>query len=271
MLAPGSDRGAIAVVAGTKDLPGVRVRAADQCGRPGESGAADYKDCIVARRRFSYVDHKTLEFTIVLESSCIDKPCASASETCSAGACVTAELSCQNETCAVPNEGQDAGIVIAPTPIDAGTPMDAEPLDATVDVATDVAPEPLTPCEPECPNADGGANKDSCAPGNECCVSGTSSRPVARCVPEGASCASTGSQRYARLCCTRPCGRGQRCVVIQAPTLNGGEALRTRCVRPDEPDPAFTTTVICASDGDCKTGLRCLPLPDERVAVTVCL
>ena len=48
------------------------------------------------------------EFTIVLESSCIDKPCASASETCSAGACVTAELSCQNETCSVPNEGQDA-------------------------------------------------------------------------------------------------------------------------------------------------------------------
>jgi len=272
VLAPGEERGAVVVVAGTKNLLGVPPRAADLCGVRSPSGQGDYKDCIVARRRFSYVDNKTLEFTITLDNACINQPCDAATETCSAGKCVTAELSCQSETCVVPNEGQDAA-----APLDAAFPPDgvALPLgtDAdVVDAAVDDALEPLAPCEPRCPTPDAGTGNtpNTCAPGNECCVSDFSSVPTGTCVPEGSLCKASSVKGYARLCCTKPCGPRQRCVAITPPMLGGGLALQTRCLRAQEPDPEHFAAVLCSTGADCPTGQDCRDITRQGFTFSAC-
>jgi hypothetical protein len=58
--------------------------------RPSEECAAnDYKGCIVARRRMSFVPHEPLELPIELLKACLDVPCDE-DKTCFRGACISA-------------------------------------------------------------------------------------------------------------------------------------------------------------------------------------
>jgi hypothetical protein len=252
VLAPGEERGAIVVVAGTKDVPGVPPRAADLCGVRAPSGPGDYKDCIVARRRFSYVDNKTLEFTITLDNACINQPCDAATETCSAGKCVTAELSCSGEACAVPNEGADAGAVdTGAAVIDVGmsTPDSASPpADATADAAPDVL-EPLVACQPRCPGLDGGIQQ--CASGQECCARTRPNNPRGTCVGSADACLVLNDILFVRLCCTEPCSATQACIAESAaPDSGSDQRWSSRCVRKGETFPA-NALVLCTQPSDC--------------------
>jgi len=128
-LVPGRSSGAVIVRAATR---GTRP---EQCTK--ENG---YRGCIVARRRFSYVDHATLTMTVQLDRSCIDVPCNEES-TCDKGRCIAAQVLCQGSSCDTdPDAGVDAG------PRDAG-PADAGPTDATLVDATEVDASPIDDAE----------------------------------------------------------------------------------------------------------------------------
>jgi alpha-tubulin suppressor-like RCC1 family protein len=108
-LAPGQDTGAI-VLRGT-----LKGQSPARCTK--ESGFAN---CIVARRRFSYVDHTTLTMTITLERACLNVPCA-ADSTCQGGRCVSSVVECSANACD-PNPDASAP---EDDPKDAGSPPDA--------------------------------------------------------------------------------------------------------------------------------------------------
>lgn len=114
VLAPGESTGAIVVTA--------RYRGQDSatCRPP------DYKDCIVARRAFGFVDHETLTIPITLDPDCVNVPCDAIS-TCSKGKCVSSSTSCSGGSCAIdpsaPPVIPDAGGLLpdgAVPPADAG-------------------------------------------------------------------------------------------------------------------------------------------------------
>jgi hypothetical protein len=125
-LAPGSGTAAVLVRAGNKTDP-------SKCLAP------DYKGCIVARRRISYVPRTTLTLTVNLDLSCVNVPCGVLS-TCDQGRCIDSNATlCENDNCnldpdaSVPADERDAA-VDAPAPVDAG--VDA-PIDAPQDVGFD--------------------------------------------------------------------------------------------------------------------------------------
>jgi hypothetical protein len=144
-LAPGSDRGVVLVRAG------YGTKQAVQCGPP------LYKDCIVARRRFSYVDNITLTLTVKLDPDCLNVPCGALS-TCASGKCIESFVSsCKDNACEPdplarrPQDESDAGPGDAGSPdgsVDAGfTPTDASvpPDDSSTDASStdgDVADAP---------------------------------------------------------------------------------------------------------------------------------
>lgn len=87
------------------------------------------KGCIVARRRVSYVDHRSIVLDVRLELSCLDVSCDPDS-TCSAGRCVPSKVECLGASCDLPTTGgADAGVEAGGTPLDAeaSTPPDAGP------------------------------------------------------------------------------------------------------------------------------------------------
>lgn len=267
VLAPGEDRGAIVVVAGTKNLPGVSPRAADLCGVRTASGLGDYKDCIVARRRFSYVSNRSLEFTITLDNACINQPCDAATETCSAGKCVTAELSCQNDACIVPNEAEDAATPrdaaatddATPPPVRDATPPEPPVVDAMAVDAPIVEPPPAALCAAECPGAT--ANTSTiCAGNQECCATSFSGATMGMCIAQGGQCSGpTMLSSFARLCCTQPCGKGHVCVASPLSTPGGTPAVQTQCLKDTDPRPAGGR-VVCSTISDCLGTQKCLPV-----------
>lgn len=87
-------------------------RPASQCTR-----ADGYRDCIIARRRLSYVPGTTLALPIFLDVACRDIPCDALS-TCSGGACVSSTISCSGRGCEGPAEPIDGGTSFVDAPID---------------------------------------------------------------------------------------------------------------------------------------------------------
>ena len=83
-----------------------------------------YKDCVVARRSLSFVDHVPLTVPIELTADCLNVPC-DARNTCLKGTCVDAYVACGKDGCASIARGGE------PAP-DAGPLLDAS-VDATLD------------------------------------------------------------------------------------------------------------------------------------------
>lgn len=101
-LVPGGPGGTVLVAAGVK---GVGLPAPDPttCADPEVA-----KRCIVARRRFSFIDHTSLRLPIELDPLCVGRVC-DASSTCFRGACVDATIVCNGSDCGLPLENPGGG------------------------------------------------------------------------------------------------------------------------------------------------------------------
>ena len=77
--------------------------------------------CIVARRRFGFVDHLAVTLPIVLDAICAGVPC-NESSTCVGKKCVDSTVDCSSGTCAEPGQrSADGGLV----EVDAVSPLDS--------------------------------------------------------------------------------------------------------------------------------------------------
>ncbi len=110
---------------------------AEECKPP------SYKGCIVARRRFAFVDHTPLTIPIGLEVDCRDVPC-DAVTTCLHGKCVDARIGCDDRGCGevgggsvTPDGGAPDGAISDGSPdgarSDAGDAASDAPSDAKTD------------------------------------------------------------------------------------------------------------------------------------------
>lgn len=108
VVTPGAGEGAVVIIAGL-------VNRASSCVPP------RYEGCIVARRRFSFIDHVSSTLPVFLAASCIDVPCNETTTCASRKECVDSTATCSADgSCSGPAQaGQDAG------PAD-GAPPDGE-------------------------------------------------------------------------------------------------------------------------------------------------
>jgi hypothetical protein len=67
-----------------------------------------FKGCIVARRQFSFADHKGLRMPITIDPTCKDVPCDALS-TCRTGTCFPSETPCAGDACVEPGDPGDGG------------------------------------------------------------------------------------------------------------------------------------------------------------------
>ena len=83
-----------------------------------------FKGCIVARRQFSFTDHRHVQMPISIDPDCRDVPC-DAFSTCRSGKCFSSEAACTGDTCAEPGDPGDGGTAVDGQVIpDTGTPVD---------------------------------------------------------------------------------------------------------------------------------------------------
>jgi hypothetical protein len=91
--------------------------------------------CIVARRKFSFVDHTPVTLPIVLDPACAGVPCDENS-TCVGAKCVTSKVDCASGTCTIAGQLPDGGLVA----VDATSSLDGAPnADATSDAGDDAS------------------------------------------------------------------------------------------------------------------------------------
>lgn len=127
VITPGADTAAVVVTAGFGGQDTAKCTPKNK-----------FKDCIVARRSFAFVEHTRLTLPIELTLDCLNVPCDTLT-TCSKGACVPARVECTGDGC--------TGIDVDGGGIDGGPIGDA---------ALDGADAPDGPD----PNADGGLTSD---------------------------------------------------------------------------------------------------------------
>jgi len=123
-LVPGESAGAFAVRAGLRGT------------RP-EDCVEGAPNCILLRRRFAYVEHRSLSLTVYLDPRCERVTCDNADQTCSKGKCVPSDVVCNGSECtavadALPEPG-DAGID-AKAVVDATGDAGAQQLELEVSV-----------------------------------------------------------------------------------------------------------------------------------------
>ncbi len=97
VVTPGTSTGTVVVSAGVS-TPGVSG--------PDPADCLDEKfakQCIIARRSFSFIDHTSLNLPIDLDPLCVGKACDPAS-TCFKGTCVDAAVDCKGSSCVLPVE-----------------------------------------------------------------------------------------------------------------------------------------------------------------------
>lgn len=185
VVTPSGNDGAVVVVAA---FGGAR---ADDCVAP-RFGPG----CIVARRKFSFVDHTAVTLPIVLDPVCAGVPC-NENSTCVGAKCVDSKVNCSGGTCSEPGvKLADGGVeaVDAQSPLDSATPDDGALADSggdtdAGDAATDAseggsftdAGVGYCPAAVTCV---GSALGCAVAPGPpSCCYS-----PTAVCINAGAAC-----------------------------------------------------------------------------------
>jgi hypothetical protein len=135
--------------------------------------------CIVARRRFSFIDHGQSTLPVLLDTDCAGVPCNVAT-TCVSHKCVDSNVDCQSGgVCSSPGKiGPDGGVIEedgsppfppAPPPQDDGGPdaPNDSPNDAPNDVTTDAPGDGGTLF---CANGAAGCGAIQCInPGEFCC------------------------------------------------------------------------------------------------------
>jgi hypothetical protein len=111
-------------------------------------GSSFPTQCIVARRRFAFVDHLRIALPILLDPVCAGIPCDETS-TCVGAKCVSSDVRCESGTCTEPGVAPDGGLVV----VDAQGPINVTPVDDSGNPLGDGAPPP--------PNDGGGRDADA--------------------------------------------------------------------------------------------------------------
>jgi hypothetical protein len=189
-----------------------------------------YKGCIVARRQFSFTDHKAIMMPISIDPDCKDVPC-DAFSTCRTGKCFSADVACTGDNCLQPGDPGDGGTAVDGEVI----PDTGMPLEGSVDSSTDGAGDGSMSTDGGEGGSDaatdagdggtvvpGGVYCDmtgqlvcpdpfTCIGASSCC--GPSSGGTADCRMGAATCTPVTEQQY---CCpgTTTCPAGQSCLMI---------------------------------------------------------
>ena len=88
-----------------------------------------FTGCIVARRQFSFTDHRHLTMPITIDPDCKNVPC-DAFSTCRTGKCFSSEAACNGDTCTEPGDPGDGGTAVDGQVIpDTGVPIDGQAAD----------------------------------------------------------------------------------------------------------------------------------------------
>lgn len=127
VITPGGEGGSILVAVGVRGADGSPAPDATQCSSPGVE-----KQCILARRTFSFVEHKPLALPIELDPRCLGKAC-DPSSTCFRGACVDSAVVCNGGDCGLPDEHPGE-----PEPVGEGGAGDGSSSDGAYDAELDV-------------------------------------------------------------------------------------------------------------------------------------
>lgn len=206
--------------------------------------------CIIARRRFSFVDNRRVTMPIVLDPDCAGIPCNETS-TCVGKKCVDSAVDCSGAECTEPGIGADGGVI----EVDAFSPLvDGAPLDDAA--VTDGSPSTDgggdgSASDGGDADADGGAGTALC-PGVQSCLPNGGGM-VAACFPGPGKCCypSTGGASCAPPGSKLPCAGMTGCC-NGASVCAPGEVC---CA--DTTGPGDTTIIGCRLPGDCASGALC--------------
>ncbi len=224
--------------------------------------------CIVARRRFGFVDHQAVTLPIVLDPVCAGIPC-NENSTCVGKKCVDSQVECTSGTCGDPGQrSADGGLV----EVDAFSPLDASGSDASEAGGMDAAPDgesdgSISDGATDAPlegSADAGSgscplNSPCAQPSALVCVSAVGAMTPSMCCYAGAgSCGAPGTCTAISGCCRSAddCTNGDVCCA-STPTATASTTIvcksRTACAQ------AFGTAV-CANPGNtgCGMGHSCI-------------
>jgi hypothetical protein len=98
VVTPGGGSGTILVAVGVRGGDGTPAPPANKCWQPDTA-----KRCIIARRKFSFIENKPLVLPINLDPLCVGQSCDPAS-TCFKGSCVSSEVVCAGADCGLAEE-----------------------------------------------------------------------------------------------------------------------------------------------------------------------
>ncbi|MDB4935394.1 MAG: repeat domain protein [Labilithrix sp.] len=218
-------------------------------------------ECIVARRRFGFVDHQSVTLPIVLDPICAGVPC-NENSTCVGKKCVDSFVDCASGTCAPPGRiGPDGG----PLEVDGASPLDAAPLDGdtiadgssgeggdgstvtdgATEASTDAGVAGACPMTPTCQGSPGAV-----------CASVVGQPPPGCCYPAAAGSGTCTEQSACTkgvwACCrdSDDCNTGQICC---ASTQNAAATTRMTC-RVRTECVAAGGAVVCKVPGNAGCG-----------------
>lgn len=242
-------------------------------------GSEGYKDCIVARRTFTFVEHTSLTIPIQLDLDCKDVPC-DAFSTCDKKKCATSTIECTSTGCLPPGQSSDGGttFVDAPTDPDAYVHTDGSiGVDGTIEPPADGGTDGTTTDGAACENSyePVSCNRTSGGPtvcattGHSCCWgftmpeagAGDATMIDAMSGASGYDCRTSGcnermDQPTVRCLGSRNCPAGQIC--CRSTMYGGSTCTAAPCpnVAPG-PDGGGGAQQFCENDCECAAGKRC--------------
>lgn len=194
--------------------------------------------CIIARRRFSFVENRRISMPIVLDPDCAGVPC-NENSTCVGKKCVDSAVDCTGAECTQPGVAADGGII----EVDAFSPLvDGAPPDDDGSIPSDGSP------------GDGSANDGGASDGGDGSIDGSFDAGggycpgIGMCLPGESGLGST-------------CTGGGRCCYA-----NGGSA----CVQASDKNPCGGLTACCNGSSVCEASMVCCPdTPTPQVGTVI--
>jgi hypothetical protein len=232
VITPSGDRGALVVIAafGKATTEDCQAR----------SFAAE---CIVARRRFNFVEHAPIRLPVVLDPSCAGIPC-NENSTCVGKKCVDSAVDCSGGTCAEPGVGPGGGLV----EVDGASPVVVD------DAASDA------PADGSSAGTDGAVDAGGDAgipPGGACPRTACLGNPAAACVGGGTP-----------FCCYEnnpaTCTSGNLCDALAGCCRGAADCDNGDVCCADTPSPETKTRITCRSAAGC-TAIGGVPLCSTAV------
>lgn len=241
---------------------------------PTECQPPDYKDCIVARRQFSFSKNRRMSMPITIDPTCVNVPC-DAFSTCRKGFCFSAEAApCEGDgDCIEPGEtanggtDPDAAVEVgrpdANPQDDSGPPLMTDSGGGATDAAEDVVTDTGTGSDANAgmdagmdAGSDAGSDAASDASSDASSDADADTGVDSDAGSDGDADAGMGGQSLrcegGRVVCEPACMQDEACCGSPGQTNN------LTCV--DVTTGAKCPNVrFCCADADCGTGERCMP------------